>query len=43
MTEHVFKTVELVGLSKESVSDATYGAVTRTFLAPTPVNPRRNA
>ena len=29
MTEHVFKVVELVGSSKESVSDAIQGAITR--------------
>jgi flavin-binding protein dodecin len=29
MTEHVFKSVELVGSSKESVSDAIQAAITR--------------
>ncbi len=29
MTEHVFKVVELVGTSKESVSDAIQNAITR--------------
>jgi flavin-binding protein dodecin len=29
MTEHVFKIVELVGSSKESVSDAIQAAITR--------------
>ncbi len=31
MTENVFKIVELVGTSKESVSDAIQGAITRAF------------